>query len=66
MDKTYLTLQGTEQALVNAASTIYAGYIQSGRVSEGEEANWMKRSVNEALAIARAIEDLTIAEGEMD
>ena len=66
MNKTYLTLQGTEQALVNAASTIYAGYIQSGRVSEGEEANWMKRSVNEALAIARAIEDLTIAEGEMD
>ena len=66
MDKTYLTLQGTEQALVNAASTIYAGYIQSGRVSEGEEANWMKRSVKEALAIARAIEDLTIAEGEMD
>ena len=66
MDKTYLTLQGTEQALVNAASTIYAGYIQSGRVPVGEEANWMRRSVNEALAIGRAIEDLTIAEGEMD
>ncbi len=66
MSKTYLTLQGTEQALVNSASTIYAGYIQSGRVPEGEEASWMKRSINEALAIARAIEDLTIAEGEMD
>ena len=66
MSKTYLTLQGTEQALVNAASTIYAGYIQSGRVPEGEEASWMTRSVNEALAIGKQIEDLTIAEGEMD
>ena len=66
MSKTYLTLQGTEQALVNAASTIYAGYIQAGRVSEGEEAAWMKRSIDEALAIAKQIEDLTVAEGEMD
>ncbi|MEE2685762.1 MAG: hypothetical protein VYB09_05580 [Planctomycetota bacterium] len=66
MNKTYLTLQGTEQALVNAASTIYAGYLQAGRVPEGEEAHWMKRSVTESLAIAKAIEELTIAEGEMD
>ena len=64
--KTYLTLQGTEQALVNAASTIYAGYIQDGRVSEGDEAAWMKRSIDEALAIAKQIEDLTVAESEMD
>ena len=66
MNKTYLTLQGTEQALVNAASTIYAGYLQAGRVPEGEEAHWMKRSVTESLASAKAIEELTIAEGEMD
>ena len=66
MSKTYLTLQGTEQALVHAASTIYAGYIQAGRVSEGDEATWMKRSIDEALAIAKQIEDLTVAEGEVD
>ena len=66
MSKTYLTLQGTEPALATAASTIYAGDIQAGRVSEGDEAAWMKRSIDEALAIAKQIEDLTFAEGEMD
>ena len=66
MAKSYLVLQATEQALVNAASTIYAGYVQAGRVPEGDEAGWRQRSIEEALAIAKAIDDLTVAEGEMD
>jgi hypothetical protein len=66
MNKTYLVLQATEQALVNAASTIYAGYIQAGKVPEGEEADWRKRSIDEAFVIAKTIDNLTVAEGEMD
>ena len=66
MNKVYLTLQATEQALVTATATIYAGYVQAGKVEDGSEASWMTRSISEALAIAKEVDDRTFAEGEMD
>jgi hypothetical protein len=64
MNATYLTLQQTEQSLVQAAATIYSGYIQAGNVEPGEEARWIQQAVKEALAIAKTIEDEVVAEGE--
>ena len=66
MNKTYLVLQATEQALVTSASSIYAGYLQAGKVPDGEEAHWRKRSIEEALEIAKEIDNLTVVETEMD
>lgn len=64
MNTTYLTLQPTEQSLVQAAATIYSGYIQAGKVEAGDEARWIRQSIDEALAIAKGIEDDVVAEGE--
>lgn len=64
MNATYLTLQATEQSLVQAAATIYSGYIQAGKVEPGDESRWIKQSIREALAMAKAIEDAVVAEGE--
>lgn len=62
---TYLTLQQTEGFIVQAAARIYSAYIQVGKDVEGNEAAWMKKSIKEAITIAKATDDAIIAEGEM-
>lgn len=65
MEKTTLSLQASEQALVAAASRIYAAYIVSGRVFEGREKEWMSRAIKEAIWIARNADEQITSEGEM-
>ena len=66
MAKKYLKLQHSESVVAQAASQIYAAYIISGRVSEGEEAQWMKRSIKEAAMIAQASDEAIISDDEVD
>ena len=47
MSKPSLSLQKSESAVVQAAATIYAAYIASGRVTDGGEKEWMQRSIQE-------------------
>ncbi len=54
----YVDLQVNERTLVHAASAIYAAYVSSGRIPEGEEKEYLSRSVDEALGIASRIEEL--------
>ena len=65
MERTNLTLQPSEQAVVAAASRIYTGYIVSGQVGEGQEEGWLARSVREAIWIARQVEDTVLADDEI-
>ncbi len=65
MDKTPMTLQPTEQALVAAASRIYAAYIVSGQVGEGQEDGWRARSVREAIWIAQQVDETVLADDEI-
>ena len=65
MSKSYLTLQPSEGIVLQAAAQIYAAYIQSGQVVSGEEADWMTRSINEALQLAKTIDDLVVSDDEM-
>ena len=51
-EQRYLRLEPSEGILVQCASTIYAAYITSGRVPEGEEKAWMERAIREAYFIA--------------
>lgn len=65
MDKTTMTLQPTEQAIVAAASRIYAAYIVSGQVAEGQEDGWRARAVREAIWIAQQVDETISADGEI-
>ena len=51
---------------MQAAAQIYAAYISTGKVSDGDEERWMQRSVREALVLARATDDAVISESEID
>ncbi len=66
MNKPYITLQPSEQVLVTAAAGIYAAYISSGRVPDGTESDWMKRSIEEAIRIARITDNAVQADKELD
>lgn len=66
MAKRHLKLQHSESVVVQAAAQIYAAYISTGRVVEGEEAQWMKRSIKEAVMIAAATDDTVISDGEVE
>ena len=65
MDKTTLTLQASEQALVAAASRLYAAYIVSGQIGEGQEQGWIERAVREVVSIARHVEDTVSSDDEL-
>lgn len=62
---TYLTLQQTEGFIVQAAAQIYSAYIMSGKVDDGSEADWMLKSIKQAIQIAKTTDDAIIAEGEV-
>jgi len=63
---THMKLQHSESVVVQAAAQIYAAYISAGRVPEGEEAQWMKRSIREAIRIADATDAAVISDEEID
>jgi hypothetical protein len=65
MPKPVLTLQPSESSVFRAAATIYAAYLTVGRVKEGSEKEWMKRSLDEALWMALTAEDMIQSDDEM-
>ena len=66
MAKKHFKLQHSESVIVQAAAQIYAAYIASGRVAEGEEAKWMQRSIEEAVMIGQATDNTIISDAEVD
>jgi hypothetical protein len=65
MAKLTLTLHPSEAVVVRAAAQIYAAYITTGRVKEGSEKEWMQRSLDEALWLARTGDDMIHSDNEM-
>jgi hypothetical protein len=65
MSKSFLTLQPSEGIVIQAAAQIYAAYIQSGQVGSGQEAEWMKKSIKEALQLAKTIDEIVVSDNEM-
>ena len=65
MERTSMTLQPSEQAILAAASRLYAAYIVSGQVAEGQEDGWRARSVREAIWIANQVDDAVVADDEV-
>ena len=65
MGKAYISLQPSEQTLVQAVATIYAGYLTAGRVPEGSESDWIKKSIEDAIRIAKVTDDNVQADAEL-
>ncbi len=65
MNKPYISLQPSEAVIVQAAATIYSGYVTSGRVCDGEDEKWLKRSIQDAVRIAKATDDNVMADKEV-
>ena len=51
---------------LQAAAQIYAGYVSARRVGEGQEAEYMERSIREAIQIAKATDKAIVADEEID
>lgn len=64
MAKTALTLHPSEAVVVRAAAAIYAAYIVAGKVPEGQNEEWMKRSIKEAFFIARTTDEAIVSDNE--
>lgn len=66
MSPMHFKLQHSESVVVQAAAQIYAAYISSGRVGENDADQWMERSIEEAILIARGVDDAVISDDEVD
>jgi hypothetical protein len=64
MAKSYLKLQQSEAVVVQAAAQIYAAYIVAGRVDEGQESEFMQKSIRAALRIAKATDEAVVSDEE--
>ncbi|MEX2139141.1 MAG: hypothetical protein WD894_07770 [Pirellulales bacterium] len=65
MPKPSLSLQPSEAIVAQSAALIYAAYVTSGRVSEGSEQEWIDRSIDEAVQIARATDERIHSDNEL-
>jgi hypothetical protein len=63
-DRQYFELEGSEAAIIAAASRIFAAGVAAGQVNKGNEALKMDDAVAQAVALARRVEDLVQVDGE--
>ena len=56
MSKPDITLQPSKGIISEAAARIYAGYVAAGRVKDEDAETWIKRSIREAIVIARTVD----------
>ena len=61
----YLSLQPSEMAVFRAACQIYSGYIASGQATEDTSDQYMKKSINEAIRIARSVDQAVQSDDEL-
>jgi hypothetical protein len=66
MNKTKVSLQASEGLVFSSASRIYAGYVASGKVTEGHEHQWMERAMRDAMQLAQMTEKLVQSDAELD
>ncbi|NIP38795.1 MAG: hypothetical protein GWO07_08635 [Candidatus Dadabacteria bacterium] len=59
----FIDLQSSEKAILSTAANIYSAYITSGKVTSGQEEEFISKSVNAAIKMALRIEKL-IADAE--
>ena len=60
-----LSLQPSEAVVIRCASNIYSAYIAAGKIPTGHEREWMQRAIDEAIWIARTVDDKVRSDNEM-
>lgn len=65
MGKPYIALQPSEGIIVQAAATIYAGYLTAGKVEDGSESDWIARSIKDAIRIAQTTDENVQSDAEV-
>ncbi|MBD3672877.1 MAG: hypothetical protein HUJ26_05060 [Planctomycetaceae bacterium] len=65
MSKQHFRLAATEAVVSQMANQLYAAYISTGKVSPEESASWMERSIEEAIAIAKTVDESFQSEQEI-
>lgn len=56
MTKPDVTLQPSKGIITQSAAQIFAAYITAGRVKDDDADTWMKRSIREAVTIAKTVD----------
>ena len=56
MSKPDVTLQPSKGIITQAAAQIYAAYVTAGRLQNDDADQWIKRSIREAITIARVVD----------
>ena len=64
MSRSYLSLTATKLAVLQVASRIYAARLAAHIVPEGEERTWLDQSVEEAVQMARIVDEAFVSENE--
>lgn len=65
MTEHYLSLKTSEGIVAQMAATIYAAYIAVGKVQSGQEQEYMKKSLREAIALCKAADSHVTSDDEM-
>ena len=65
MSKTRVSLQPSEGLVFQVAGGIYSAYVAAGRVGEGQEGEWMQRSIREAIRLAELAEQALLSDTEL-
>ena len=60
-----MKLQPSESVVAHVASRIYAAYLISGKVPDGQESKWLKRSIDQAIELCLATDDAVSSDDEM-
>ena len=66
MNKAKVSLQTSEGLIFKAAAQIYAAYLQLGKISDGQEREWMERSLKDAIQLAQMADRMVQSDSEMD
>ena len=59
------SLKHSESVIVVAAANIFAAYVASNQVVEGEEETWMQRAIEHAIWITTKTEEVVHSDDEM-
>ena len=65
-EQRYFSLKPSERAVFEAASRIYAAYIASGAKNQENKRDLMRLSIEEAIQIGSAVEDLVQSDDELE
>lgn len=62
----HIKLQKSESVVATGAIQIYSAYIAAQRVPEGQEEQWMSRSIKEAIKITTSTDAAVISDDEVE